>query len=160
MARHYYVATSRGSGIIGVLTEQETRHRLSAGTLDPGHFCLPTDATGNVSAQWQPLSAAFGHSDPGDSRPADDDAPRTVEERPAGLGAVGDFLLTFGQIVSLFLCACALVTPLVAFLEMVRGEAWVGVPQLVGLVAGAAFAFLFSAALFVVFTRVKRLPPA
>jgi hypothetical protein len=77
-------------------------------------------------------------------------APRSPTARPSAAGRVGQALLTFGQVVSVLGCIAAPVSGAVAL----SGPAsWVGV-------VGAALVFLYSAAMFVVFSRVKRLPPA
>jgi hypothetical protein len=68
----------------------------------------------------------------------------------APAGGVGEALLTFGQIVSVLGCIAAPISGIVAL----SGSASACV-----VVVGATLGFLYSAAMFVVFSRVKRVPP-
>ena len=68
----------------------------------------------------------------------------------APAGGVGEALLTFGQIVSVLGCIAAPISGAVA---------WSGPAGPCVVTVCVAFAFLYSAAMFVVFSRVKRVPP-
>lgn len=164
MEAQYIVAASRGSGIIGILSEQDIRRGLAAGALQPSYVCLPAGATGDVGSQWRPLSAVVGPARPGG---ADDGAagrpdPSTAGRESAprfGWGELGWLLLTFGQVVSVLGCAAAVLYPWVVLWQAAVWFIGVTPLQAVWVVGGSAVACAYSAAMLVVFTRVKRLPP-
>jgi hypothetical protein len=71
---------------------------------------------------------------------------------------VGDALLTLGQFVSVLGCLGSLYWAVQAVLVLAMPPTPQGTNAAM-VVVGAALAFLYSAAMFEVFTRVKRLPP-
>ena len=81
-------------------------------------------------------------------------APSGPPASPQAGGGAGDFLLGFGQVVSVLGCVSA---PLYAVYALAAPEQPAGAR--VWAVAGAAAGFMYSAAMFVVFGRVRRLPP-
>lgn len=172
MDERYYVAVSRGEGMIGCLTAAEIRARLVAAFLLPTFVCAPADP--GADRRWRPLWAVFGlprpDGAPDDPPPGADPeayavppvAPRPVAaERPGPRPpAVGDLLLTFGQVASFLACvaipiyAGGAVSAAAAVRDRVPGAPnptfWI--------VSGAVLSFLYSAAMFVVFTRCNQIP--
>lgn len=163
MEEKYFVATSTGTGIIGTFTGQEIRSRLASGTLSSTDVCVSTTAAGEIASQWRPLTALFG---PTSGVPVEDRI-TAIESRLNGLrapgnpeprsGVIGSLLLTFGQFVAVLGC-------LVSIGAGIYGIGWVQEPpHRIGLLplvlSGSVASCVFWAALFVVFTRVKQVPP-
>jgi hypothetical protein len=94
------------------------------------------------------------------NRPAERSSPAPRVEEPGGFGWL---LLTFGQIVSALGCAAAPIYALVALSQAAAVRERVrDTPNstlTLWIIVGAVLGFLYSAAMFVVFTRCKRVPP-
>lgn len=170
MDRLYIVRTADGAGILGTLTEREIRRRLDAGSLRSACECLPAGATGDLTRQWRPLWVVLGLPEPGpdDGVPAPAAPPPAPEVRdtppppgpatgPVGAVEIGQLLLTLGQVVCVFVCACAVLYPAFVFYEAFSNQWGFGLSPTATffVLAGSGCGFTFGAALFVVFGRVK-----
>ncbi len=153
MDQQYFVSTTPGAGVIGILTDREIRRRLAAGSLQPTDMCLSTTATGDLKSQWRPLSELFNsaHAEgDGDGGPV---SPLPRDGRPLAV-EVGQSLLFFGQLIA----AIGIAASIFSLFLAVSPFRLTSVERL-SLVVGSVWSGAFSAALFVVFTRVKQLPP-
>jgi hypothetical protein len=92
------------------------------------------------------------------NRPAERSYPASRVEEAGGFGWL---LLTFGQIVSALGCAVAPIYTMVALSQAaaVRERVRDAPDPTLWIIVGAVLGFLYSAAMFVVFTRCKRVPP-
>jgi hypothetical protein len=85
------------------------------------------------------------------------DAPAPFTPGTPDQAALGFLLLTFGQVASIVSCVGAVIVPVVGFMRRSPGEVF-GEGELLSIL-GFACAFLYSAAMAVLFSRVRQLPP-
>ena len=127
--------------------------RTAGETIEVGRAVLVTgfEPSGLLVREATPIEVADAEEPPFRGRVL-------LRERPPQ--TFGQLLLTFGQVVSVLGCIGSVVGCLGALVSAVqyRMPDVFGLPVLIWTVLGGAAGFFYSAAMFVVFSRVKRLP--
>lgn len=145
MHRYFYARPGRTAG--GPITVAELKGLRAQGKIGSGTLICR-----DGEEKWVALEDVLKVEDPLG-------AIRAVASSEPG-GGVGWLLLTFGQIVSALGCLAAPAYPLIALSEAapVRERVRDAPDPTLWIVGGAVLGFLYSAAMFVVFTRCKRIP--
>lgn len=176
----YYVSVTQAAGMIGSMTVEEIQEGLANGNLKPTFVCLPTEPVGDPNRKWLPLGVIFPspeaentiseeHTDKLNNptvwkSAAHEERLASLERRVAALSIapepsdwISSVLLSFGQIISILGCMAAMIYPYgyMSYTAVLKKKVPNTPDYTIWIICAAVAGFLYSAAMFVVFSRCK-----